>query len=274
MECRMSEEVVGNNGRGAPILAGYLSGRYAQGLPVGVDDEFKACAFLSLFDRVAEDFQLHPGSYVDVGCLGGGVVEVVAKGLRDRGHSLATVKGYDVSPQVEDLRRPGIEFVRGDFTTSAERVDLVTLFDVLEHVIRPIQFLRAVADRCRYIGLHIPLDDSLANGLADRFRSRMSFPGHLIYLNPASALSLMAHCGLRVVDYEYTLGFQAPTGSLTRRQRTLKPFRSAVARASPWVASRLLGGVSLMVLCATERGLSTVPSFADLGLDAAAYLNS
>jgi hypothetical protein len=272
-ECAMSGNVAGNDRREAPILAGYLSGRYAQGSPVGIDDEFKAYAFLSLFDRVAEDFELDPDSYVDVGCLGGGVVEAVASGLRDRGHSLAAVKGYDVFPRVEDLKRPGIEFVRGDFTTSEEQADLVTLFDVLEHVLRPIEFLQAVADRCKYIGLHIPLDDSLANGLTDRFRSRLNHPGHLIYLNPASALSLMAHCGLRVVDYDYTLGFQAPSGSLTRRQRTLKPFRSAIARRSPWAASRLLGGVSLMVLCATERGLRTISSFADLGLDAATYLN-
>ncbi|PZS25080.1 MAG: hypothetical protein DLM61_20635 [Pseudonocardiales bacterium] len=256
----------------APILAGYSSGKYAQEYPVA-DDDFKAHAFLSLFDRAARAYKLDPGSYIDVGCLTGRVVEAVANGLRSRGHSLSTVKGYDVSSQVKDLARPGIDFVQGDFTISEERVDLVTLFDVLEHVLRPVEFVRAVADRCLYLGLHIPLDDSMVNGLANRFQSRLDYPGHLIYLNPASALSLMAHCGLRVVNYEYTLGFQAPSGSLTRKQRVLKPLRSAVARCSPWATSRLFGGVSLMVLCATERGLGAVPAFDELSLDATTYLN-
>jgi Methyltransferase domain len=255
----------------APILAGYSSGRYAKE-HTGDDDGFKARAFLSLFDRVAKVYGLDPGSYIDVGCLGGGVVEAVANGLRRRGHSLSTVKGYDVSPMAKTFVRPGIEFVQGDFTASEERVDLVTLFDVLEHVLRPVEFVRAIAERCKYIGLHIPLDDSIANGIFNRFGSRLNYPGHLIYLNPASALSLMAHCGLRVVDYEYTHGFQAPSGSLTRKQRAIKPFRAVVAMANPWVASRLVGGVSLMVLCATERGLGTVPAFANLGLDVTAYL--
>ncbi len=254
------------------VLAGYSSGRYAEEY-LGEDDEFKARAFLSLFDRVAKVYGLQPDSYIDIGCLGGGVVEAVANGLRSRGHALSTVKGYDVSPNVKEFVRPGIEFVQGDFTTSEERVDLVTLFDVLEHVLRPVEFVRAIADRCKYIGVHIPLDDSVANGMFNRFRSRLDYPGHLIYLNPASALSLMAHCGLRVVDYEYTHGFLAPSGSLTRKQRAIKPFRSAVASASPWMASRLVGGVSLMVLCATERGLGTVPAFGDLGLDVTAYLS-
>jgi hypothetical protein len=256
-----------------PILAGYSSGRYAQEYPVA-DDEFKARAFLSLFDRVAPVYKLDPGSYIDVGCLTGKVVESVANGLRSRGHSLSTVKGYDVSPRVKNFTLPGIDFVQGDFTISEERVDLVTLFDVLEHVLRPVEFVRAIGDRCLYLGLHIPLDDSLVNGLANGFQRRLNYPGHLTYLNPASALTLMAHCGLRVVHYEYTLGFQAPSGSLTRKQRSLKPLRSVVAKWSPWLTSRLLGGVSLMVLCATERGLSAVPAFGDLGLDVTAYLNS
>ncbi len=262
----------GRDAEPAPILAGYSSGRYALAY-TGDDDEFKAHDFLSLFDRVAEVYRLDPNSYIDIGCLGGGVVEAIANGLRSRGHPLSTVKGYDVSPNVEDFVRPGIEFVHGDFTTSEEQVDLVTLFDVLEHVLQPVEFVRAIADRCKYLGVHIPLDDSVANGVFNRFRSRLDYPGHLIYLNPASALSLMAHCGLRVVDYEYTHGFKAPSGSLTRKQRAIKPLRSAFATASPWVASRLVGGVSLMVLCATERGLRTVPAFADLGLDVTAYLS-
>lgn len=256
---------------GSPTLEGYSSGRYAREYMVD-DDVFKASAFLSLFDRAANRYKLAPRSYVDVGCLGGGVVEAVTRGLRRRGHPIVTARGYDVSPQTNERGPNAVELVHGDFTTSDENVDLVTMFDVLEHVLQPIEFVRAVAEHCHYVGLHVPLDDSLVNGLLDRYRSRLDYPGHLLYLNPASALNLITHSGLRVVDYSYTFGFEAPSGSLTRRQRVIKPLRSAVARRSPWIASRVLGGVSLMVIAATSRGLSSVPAFAELGLDARGYL--
>jgi len=154
-------------------VPGYSSGRYARQYPVA-DDDFKAQAFLSLFDRATRAYKLDPTSYIDVGCLTGGVVEAIANGLQNRGCSLSTVKGYDVSPQVKEIVRHGIDFVQGDFTTSGERVDLVTLFDVLEHVLRPIEFVRAIADRCLYLAVHIPLDDSVVNGLANRFQSRLN----------------------------------------------------------------------------------------------------
>lgn len=249
-------------------LASYASGSYWDVEPgVGDDEPFKVHAFTSLFRRIASTYALSPTTYVDVGCLRGGVAEGVSTALRDAGHHLRTVKGYDVSPQVATVRRPGVEFVHGDFGSSGETADLVTLFDVLEHVLRPAEFLRTIAGQCLYLGLHIPLDDSLINGLLDRYRNRLAFPGHLVFLRPATAFNLLADSGLRVIDYEYTLGFTAPSGGATLGQRALRPLRRAIAAVSPWLASRLVGGVSLMVIAATPAGLAATPSFQQLGLD-------
>jgi hypothetical protein len=41
-------------------------------------------------------------------------------------------------------------------------------------------------------------------------------------------------------------------------QKLVFPFRAALAAFNPWLASRLIGGVSLMVVGATPSGLSQV----------------
>lgn len=254
------------------VLGSYESGEYAKAASTYDDDHFKAVEFLKLYDRVRQQVPLNVRSYIDVGCLHGGVAAEIGQGLRERGNPTHVVKGYDVSPQVAELTREGVEFVRGDFTKADENVDLVTLFDVFEHVLQPMKFVESIASRSRFVGLHIPLDDSLINGLTNRYRSRLAFPGHLIYLNPATALTFAAYSGLRVLDYEFTHGYTAESGGNTRSQRLLRPVRAGIAKRSPWLASRLVGGLSLMVICATEKGLAETPELANLGLDVEGYL--
>jgi hypothetical protein len=131
---------------------------------------------------------------------------------------------------------------------------LVTLFDVIEHVPAPIDFVKAVAQRSRLIGLHIPLDDSWNAAARDLFRSKVKDPGHLIFVDVAGALNVVALSGLRVLDYDYTFGFEAPSGRATRLARVAAPLRSTLARLNPWLMSKTLGGASLMVVALTPRG--------------------
>ena len=169
--------------KGSFVVPTYSTGEYFDTLHAPDQDApFKAQEFLKLLQQVKKTSHLSISSYIDVGCGGGGVAELVLKSLRTCGFD-PWAKAYDVSPHVVNLRKPGIEFVRGDFCQSGEDCDLATLFDVFEHVPDPIQFIRDVAERTRYIAFHIPLDDSLINRFFDRFHARICYPGHLIYLN-------------------------------------------------------------------------------------------
>jgi SAM-dependent methyltransferase len=215
------------------------------------DAPFKAGRCLDVVGRIADERHLKFTSYADIGCGSGDAVRKVAAGLRESGHDLRVVKGYDVSPHVRSLSADGIEFICGDFTLSSERMDLVTLFDVFEHVPDPISFLKQVARRSRICALHIPLDDCWNIALRNMFRSKLINPGHLIALNVASALNVLAFAGLRVLDYEYTFAFQAPSGHRTFLSKLVYPARAVLARLSPYLLSRTLGGVSLMVVAAT-----------------------
>ena len=251
--CRMGDGVT--NDKAAMLPSDYWSGKYHDTLASpDQDTPFKIDAFLRLWRRAATARPIRLSSYADVGCGSGGMMRGIAAGLCDDGHPLATPVGYEISPHGATLTGPDARFVHGDFLEIGERAELVTLFDVIEHVPAPAVFLAAVAEKCDLIGLHIPLDKTLANEIGDRFRTRLRYPGHLSYWSTAEALTLLTAAGLVVLDYDYTLGFRAPSGRERRIQRIAYPARLLLSCSTPWLLSRAIGGASLMVLAATPSG--------------------
>lgn len=227
------------------------------------DADFKADTFLKVFLRFARRSNLRVRSIADVGCGSGDIVKKIAESLRINGFDLEKIRGYDVSPHVQDIRHAGVEYISGDFCESEDFVDVATLFDVLEHVPDTIEFIKAVAERCRIIGFHIPLDDSLDAAIRDRFHAKLKKPGHLVFLDVVSALNLLTLSGLRVVDYEYTFGFLAPSGHRSVLSKIVLPLRYMLANISPWLLSKTLGGVSLVVIAVTPNGLREMQRLGD-----------
>jgi SAM-dependent methyltransferase len=238
------------------IVPSYHSGEYyATHADPDQDSQFKVSAFLSLLGSIHRERRLEIDSYADVGCGGGGVAELMLNGLQSAGFPVEEAAAYDVSPHVLNLEKPGVSFYYEDFCQSFRHYSLVTLFDVVEHVPDPLGFLRSVARRCDFLGLHIPLDRSLVNCFFDRFHGRLRYPGHVVVLDSSDALNLVTMSGIMPIDYSYTHGYSAPSGGMTRMQRFSRPFRYAIAHISPWLACRTVGGVSLMVIGATQSGL-------------------
>lgn len=247
----------GDAPQGSLVDPAYSGGEYFRDAQRhGEDAEFKTRSLLRVLEPYLERSGVRLDSLVDVGCGSGDVVRLLARALRARGQPLAVAKGYDVSPHVEAVRHEGVEFVCGDFCASDESVELVTLCDVFEHIPDPIGFVRSVSQRCRLLCLHIPLDDSLDNALRDRFRAKLAQPGHLVFLDVVSALNLLASAGLRVVAYDYAFQFLAPSGHRSLLSKAVLPLRYLLARLNPWLASKLLGGSSLVALALTPRGLA------------------
>jgi len=215
------------------------------------DAKFKADGFLKLFVPLAQRCGWDITSYADVGCGSGDLVRQVSGGLREAGFALSVVRAYDVSPHVTELVADSIEYVHADFCTTKEQVDLVTLFDVFEHVASPVEFLKNVASHTNIIVLHIPLDNSLNNALRDRYRRLLRQPGHLVFLDTVNALNLCSYAGLTVVTYEYTFGFRAPSGHRSLLAKAVFPLRALLSRISPWLLSKTVGGASLLVVART-----------------------
>lgn len=241
------------------VAAQYISGAYFQDPGRhGADAKFKAECFMRLFAKNARRINSAAlKSYTDVGCGSGAAVQLIAEALRHNGVPLETVKGYDVSPHVKNLRSPSIQFVHGDFCETGNYADLVTLFDVVEHVIDPIGFLKKISARCRILGLHLPLDDSLTNAMRDKFRDLIEDPGHVLFLDITRALNLMTLAGLKIIAYDYTFGFLAPSGHVSVLSKAIFPLRLLMSKASPWLLSKTLGGASLMVIAVAGSGEQT-----------------
>jgi SAM-dependent methyltransferase len=251
----MSEESA--PGPGSIIDPCYTSGDYFRNPHrYAADAALKAGHFERLLRRSRSRLTGSITSYVDIGCGSGEVVVRVGKALRDMGFPVTSVAGYDVSPHVRELRHEGVRFVCGDFCASDETADLVTLFDVFEHVPDPVDFLKQVARRCRFMGFHIPLDNSLNYGWRNKFRPRLHDPGHLLVMDTAAALNFLAMAGLRVVDYEYTFGFMTGSGRTSTLAKVTLPLRWMLARISPWMMSKTVGGASLAVLALTPSGMN------------------
>jgi SAM-dependent methyltransferase len=233
------------------VLPVYAQGQYFKDSARHKQDAaFKAEAFLGLFREISVKSAFSISSLADVGCGSGDIVKMIADGLRSQGIHLSSVVGYDVSPHVAALRNEGIEYVYGDFTAATRHVDLVTLFDVFEHVPDPVSFLKTIAARSIYVAMHIPLDDSLNCGLRNLFKTKLRNPGHLIFLDCSSALNLVAFAGLTVLDYKYTFPYETHTSLLGR---IANPLRRILGKVSPWLLSKTLGGVSLMVIAQSPK---------------------
>ena len=247
---------------GSIIDPTYSNGNYfSDAQRFSSDAQFKAANFVDLFLRFKTNYSSIPcNSFVDVGCGSGDVIKLIADALRANGMNTTRFSAYDVSPHVLNVKNEGINYHMGDFCQSDENVDIVTAFDVFEHVPDTIGFLKSIAQRCKVVGLHIPLDNSLNSSMRNRYHAYLQNPGHLINLDLGSALNLLAFSGLRVVDYKYTFGFLAPSGHSSLPSKILYPLRYLFAKLNPWILSKTLGGASLMVVALTANGLREVNS--------------
>jgi hypothetical protein len=92
---------------------------------------------------IIERLPLHRPRVLDVGC-GDGYLLLELKRSLDFRQAMA-VDPHLTDELIREVSSPEVRFVRELGELSAERLDLVLLLDVLEHIERPSEFLRGIA---------------------------------------------------------------------------------------------------------------------------------
>jgi predicted TPR repeat methyltransferase len=227
----------------------YSDGSYGENNPDwhGADAAWKA-------ERIAEALasnHVEFESCTEIGCGTGLVLENLAKLRPGKSYT-----GYDVSPTAQkfwDKRQKGLNFRRQDFTTSAEKSDLILLIDVFEHVPDYLGFLGKISDKANWFVFHIPLEFHISGLLRDAQIGARKKVGHLHYFSRATALVTLEDSGYDVVSANFTkLSQQTVEGQrfLTTAANLL---RRAIELVSPGLAAKLLGGYSLLVVCKRRK---------------------
>lgn len=144
---------------------------------------------------------LRPRRILDYGCGLGDALDRLARHFQ-----VAEAIGVDVSATaIESAARryPAHRFVRGDLVAlAALRADMITFFDVLEHLPDIPQALAAARNCADYVGIKIPLEKTWLIALLNRLglkaqQSRLhASEGHLYEFSRLEVENLLRGAGL------------------------------------------------------------------------------
>lgn len=237
----------------------YTSGEYLKHNPEwGRDDSLWKVKhiFNVLPDNfIEENFKGREISIADIGCGRGGIIGYFTAMLKEKSCRVNRSVGFDISDIPLKMARDewkDVEFRKGRVEDLKENFDFCLLIDIVEHVENPDEFLRTCAVHCKYLILHIPLDDHYNTRLRNLRPYLAKTLGHIHYFNADSALGIVKRNGMKVLNYIYTSGFMLP--SSRRRfiaQLGLIPkfFLHLISKS---LCARILGGHSLMILAESQ----------------------
>lgn len=196
--------------------------------------------------QVIDSFRPEPGSVLDVGCAAGFFLKVMAeKGWTTTGIEISSkmVAYAQQALGLQDMRRGDLLSI--DFADDV-RFDVVTLWDVIEHLERPDLHLKRAASLLADDGLLVLETQNVASRFARLMGSRWQHykhEEHLYHFSPATLHRLLADAGLRVLQNSPRRGGKyVSLDFLVERVGKIHPSLSVLA--SPL---RLLGNKSLYV---------------------------
>jgi SAM-dependent methyltransferase len=171
----------------------------------------------ALIDRIAAS----PGRALDVGCAAGYFMKV----LSDHGWQ---VEGVELSATIAQHARDeyGLSVHVGELATAQfenESFDLVTMWDVVEHVPDPLGLVRRAAELLKPKGA-IVIETQNIDSLASRLlRSRwhhFKHMEHLYHFNPATISRLLKTAGFQVERSSPRLGGKHVSVAFVRERAT------------------------------------------------------
>jgi 2-polyprenyl-3-methyl-5-hydroxy-6-metoxy-1,4-benzoquinol methylase len=193
------------------------------------------------------------GAILDIGCSSGAFLGAVKSPLW---------KLYGIEMEASTAQRAraatGAEVFVGDVDDapfSAESFDVITAFDLLEHVYRPRQFLGNVMNWLKPGGIFftmLPNIDSWESRMFGSYWYGLELPRHLFHFSPKSLRQLMLSLGFEevflstsVTYVERSVGYLS-TEALKRTGFSPAPPAKAGPGSIPWRALRKLIRLTLL----------------------------
>lgn len=211
-------EYLVESGAEVPATTYWDSYKFELYADAAVQSEYES-RYEELVGRVEQRFGPF-SSVLDVGCGIGNFVDWAA---RRWPHAV----GVDVDADaVATARDRGLDVHRADSPSDAVpegSVDLVTLWDVIEHVADPHEFLRQACASLRPGGLVLietpdvrfplrPLTIAIRKVIEPiRWSDMLYYAEHRMYFSARGLSTLMASCGLQIVD---EIGMRSPSNKI------------------------------------------------------------
>ncbi len=127
--------------------------------------------------------------------------------------------------------------------------DWIVCLDVIEHVEDYFGFLRSLRSTGRTFIFNIPLDMSVLKIITPGIRYAREEFGHLHYFNRYTAIRTLQDCGYTIRDAKLTVPYVATMPRRIRQWLAL-PFRLLALSLGKTFASKVFGGISLVVTAA------------------------
>ena len=146
-------------------------------------------------------------TYADIGgCFGFGANSMAFQ-ISKRQDMYPKTSVFEISSDFISLGSslfPGIEFIQsefGEYNGSIKIFDLVTLFDVVEHIVNPEKLLKQVASRSKYVMLITPLETTgdLFGSQPPSKQGEEHPDGHVNFFTPEVYENLLQDCSLEII---------------------------------------------------------------------------
>ncbi len=182
-----------------------------------------------------------PGRVLDVGCAAGYFLSV----MREQGWQVLGLEPSDAI-RARALERLGPDAVRdgllGQVALPPASFDLVTLWDVLEHIPDPVSALRAARDLLRPGGKLLietqNVDSRAARVLGKRWQ-HYKHAEHIYHFNPRTLADVLGRAGFRVLENRPWLGGKyVSMGFVAERAGRLHPLLSTLLKPLELLRSR------------------------------------
>ncbi|MGP8215781.1 MAG: class I SAM-dependent methyltransferase [Bacteroidia bacterium] len=159
--------------------------------------------FDSLLKWIYKEIDLSGKSILDIGCGSGKFVNY----LRERG---LNCKGLEYSKPLFEKYLKGKEYfinnsIEGFIETDGSHYDVITLFDVLEHVERPVKFIESISKLQPgggYFIIEIPLYGTLPSLLLGK-KWHFFHKYHFSYFRKKQLIKLLREHGYNLVQSKY-----------------------------------------------------------------------